>query len=125
MTRIQHGVRAIEDDAVVALAAEQNVTFDVCPISNVKLQVVPSMAEHPLRKLRAAGVRCTVSTDDPLVFGNSLSDDYAALGQEGGFSRDELADIAVAGWDVADVDEDVRKAMQAEIERVRSSHINE
>ncbi|MEO6568267.1 MAG: adenosine deaminase, partial [Opitutaceae bacterium] len=79
VTRVQHGIRAIEDPAVVALARERGVTFDTCPISNVKLRVVPSMAAHPLRKLMQAGVRCTVSTDDPLIFGNSLTDEYAAL----------------------------------------------
>ena len=72
VTRIQHGVRAIEDPSVVALAAEQGVTFDVCPISNVRLQVFPSIAEHPIRRLGEAGVRCTVSTDDPLCFGNTV-----------------------------------------------------
>src|ERR1043165_8171809 len=51
VTRIQHGVRAIEDPAVVKLAAERGVTFDVCPISNVGLKVVPSLKDHPLRRL--------------------------------------------------------------------------
>jgi adenosine deaminase len=55
VTRVQHGVRAIEDPAVVALAAERGVTFDMTPISNVRLQVVPDMAAHPLRSLMAAG----------------------------------------------------------------------
>ena len=64
--RVQHGVRAVEDPAVVRLAAERGVTFDLCPISNVGLKVVPAMREHPIRRLMKARVRCTVSTDDPL-----------------------------------------------------------
>jgi adenosine deaminase len=125
VTRVQHGVRSIEDPAVVALAVERGITFDVCPISNVKLSVVPSMAEHPLRALRAAGVQCTVSSDDPLVFGNQVSDDYAALAEEGNFSLDELAEIAGAGWAVASVEASTKTAMLDEIERVRSSPIYE
>ncbi|HEY3757438.1 MAG TPA: adenosine deaminase [Opitutaceae bacterium] len=113
--RVQHGVRAIEDPAVVALAAELGVTFDVCPISNVRLGVVPSIAEHPLRRLRAAGVRCTVSTDDPLCFANTVVDEYVALATEGGFTPAELGEIARAGWEVADVPPAVRAAMIAEI----------
>ena len=101
--RVQHGVRAIADPAVVALARDRGATFDVCPISNVRLQVVPSLREHPLRRLMQAGVRCTVSTDDPLCFGNTLSGEYAALAAEAGFSRAELAGLARQGWEVADV----------------------
>ena len=117
-TRIQHGVRAIEDPAVVALAAERGVTFDVCPLSNVKLCVTRSLAEHPLRALTAAGVRCTLSTDDPLVFANTLNGEYAALAAEAGFTRGELARLAKNGWEVADVPAATRAAMLAEIDRL-------
>ncbi|ATC65452.1 adenosine deaminase [Nibricoccus aquaticus] len=116
--RVQHGVRAIEDPRVVALAVERGVTFDVCPISNVRLGVVRSLAEHPLRALMKAGVRCTVSTDDPLVFGNTLNGEYAALAGEAGFTRAELARVAKNGWAVASVPSAVRDAMCAEIDRV-------
>lgn len=117
-TRIQHGVRAAEDPAVVALAAERGVTFDVCPLSNVKLCVSPSLAEHPLRALTAAGVRCTISTDDPLVFANTLNGEYAALAAEAGFTRAELAQLARNGWEVASVPAATRVAMIAEIDRL-------
>ena len=117
-TRIQHGVRAIEDPSVVRLAAERGVTFDLCPISNVKLGVVPSMASHPLRALMAAGVNCTVSTDDPLVFANTLADEYLALARDLRFTRGELAQIAKNGWAVASIPEAVKRARIAEIDSV-------
>ncbi len=116
--RVQHGVRAVEDPAVVALAAAEGVTFDVCPISNVRLQVVPSLAEHPLRRLVAAGINCTISTDDPLVFANRISDEYHALATEAGFTWAELAHLAQNGWRVADVPETTRTRMIAEIDRI-------
>jgi adenosine deaminase len=109
VTRIQHGVRAIEDPAVVRLAVERGVTFDICPISNVGLKVVPSMKEHPLRRLLEAGVRCTVSTDDPLCFANSITEEYETLGRELTFTHAELARIASNGWEVADVSPAMRK----------------
>jgi adenosine deaminase len=118
VTRVQHGVRAIEDPAVVALARARDVTFDVCPISNVRLSVVPSMAEHPIKKLLAAGVRCTVSTDDPLVFANTVNDEYTMLAGDLGFTRAELAQVARNGWEVALVDAAQRAAALAEIERL-------
>lgn len=119
--RVQHGVRAIEDRAVVQLAAEHDVTFDVCPISNVKLKVFPDIQSHPLRDLMTAGVRCTLSSDDPLVFGNQVSDDYLAMAQEGSFSKSELAQLARNGWDVADMPSDEREARIAEIDRVEAA----
>ena len=118
VNRIQHGVRAIEDPAVVQLAAERGVTFDVCPISNVGLRVVQSMREHPLRRLMKAGVRCTVSTDDPLNFGNSVVEEYTGLALEMNFTRSELGEVARNGWAVADVPEEARSAALAEINRL-------
>lgn len=121
VTRVQHGVRAIEDPEVVRLAVERGATFDTCPISGVKLGVYDSHALHPLRALLAAGVNCTVSTDDPLVFGNTLEDEYRALAAEAGFTRAELARVAANGWRVADVPEGTRAAMWAEIARLEQA----
>jgi adenosine deaminase len=121
VTRIQHGVRAAEDPAVVRLAADRGVTFDVCPLSNVGLQVVPSMKEHPIRRLMMAGIRCTVSTDDPLCFANTVNDEYGALANELTFTRAELAQVARNGWEVADVTPAVRKTMLREIDAIAAS----
>ncbi len=119
--RVQHGVRAIEDPAVVKLAVERDVTFDLCPISNVGLKVAPSIAEHPIRRLMLAGVRCTVSTDDPLCFANTVNEEYATLAKELTFTRAELAQVARNGWEVADVKPELRKKMLSDIERLVAS----
>ena len=121
VTRIQHGVRAIEDPAVMRLASERGVTFDVCPISNVRLQVVRTMADHPIRRLMQAGIRCTVSTDDPLCFGNKVVDEYTALADGLGFTKAELAQTARNGWEVADVSPATRRAALDEIQRLASA----
>jgi adenosine deaminase len=119
--RIQHGVRAIEDPAVVKLAAERGVTFDICPISNVGLKVVPAMKDHPLRRLMQAGVRCTVSTDDPLCFANSITEEYETLARDLTFTHAELAQVARNGWEVADVTPAVRDAALDTIKRLAGS----
>lgn len=117
-TRVQHGVRAVEDPAVLALAKARGVTFDVCPISNVKLGVYPSLDKHPLRQLMQAGVNCTVSTDDPLTFANTVTDEYLALAKELAFTKAELAQIAKNGWTVADVPAEIRNKAIGEINRL-------
>ncbi|MBM3854596.1 MAG: adenosine deaminase, partial [Verrucomicrobia bacterium] len=119
--RVQHGVRAVEDPAVVELAAGEEVTFDVCPISNVGLQVVPSLRDHPIRRLMQAGVRCTVSTDDPLCFANSITEEYEGLARELNFTRAELAQVARNGWEVAAVAPAVRAEMLAAIARLEAT----
>ncbi len=116
--RISHGVRAIEDAAVVRLAADTGTIFDVCPISNVGLRVVPTMSAHPIRLLMQAGVRCTVSTDDPLNFANSINEEYATLVRELSFTTGELAQVARNGWAAAAVPAKLRAKMIAEIDRV-------
>ena len=113
--RVQHGVRAIEDPAVVRLAGERGATFDMCPLSNVALRVVGSIREHPIRRLMEAGIRCTVSTDDPLCFANTVVGEYEALADGLGFGASELARIAQNGWEVADVPRETRDAVLGEI----------
>lgn len=99
--RIEHGVRAGEDPALVAELARSGIGLDVCPISNHKLMPGVTLAAHPIRQLFDAGVKVTVSTDDPLSFGNSLTDDYVALAEHRGFTRAELTRLARNGFEVA------------------------
>jgi aminodeoxyfutalosine deaminase len=76
--RIRHGIRVMDDPGLVGEIAGRQVVLDVCPISNLRTGAVRSLAEHPLPHLVAAGVRCSVSTDDPEMFDTDLSRDYAA-----------------------------------------------
>lgn len=79
--RIDHGVRAIEDPALVDMLAQRQIPLGICPTSNLVLGVYPSMQEHPIEKLRAAGVRVSVNTDDPALLGASLVGEYALCRQ--------------------------------------------
>ncbi len=121
--RIQHGTRAVEDADVVRLAAQQGAVFDMCPISNVGLKVVPSIKDHPIRRLMEAGVRCTVSTDDPLCFANTLTEEYETLAAELTFTRTELAQVARNGWHVADVSAEERAKMIAVIDGILAAAV--
>jgi aminodeoxyfutalosine deaminase len=76
--RVRHGIRAVEDDALVDELRDRGLVLDVCPVSNLRTGAVASLAEHPLRRLVTAGVRCSVSTDDPAMFDTDLTRDYEA-----------------------------------------------
>jgi adenosine deaminase len=92
--RVDHGIRAVEDSALVADLAASGVPLDVCPTSNVRLGVVASLAAHPVERLRAAGVRVSVNTDDPLLFGTSLAGEYQRCAHTFGWDRSVLGAIA-------------------------------
>ena len=102
--RLQHGTRAVESAELVRRLRDEGAVLDMCPISNLKLGVVPSLAEHPVRRFFDEGVAVTVSTDDPLSFGNTLSEEYIVLHQELGFSYAELGNVAENGFRNADAD---------------------
>ncbi|HVT71534.1 MAG TPA: adenosine deaminase [Lacunisphaera sp.] len=99
--RIEHGIRALEDPAVVAEIKRRGIALDVCPISNHKLVPGVTLANHPIRELFDQGVKVTLSSDDPLSFGNTVVDEYVALAEHRGFTRGELVQLARNGFAVA------------------------
>ncbi|HEY6511148.1 MAG TPA: adenosine deaminase [Burkholderiaceae bacterium] len=92
--RIDHGVRAIEDPAVVALLVERQIPLGICPTSNLKLGVYPSIADHPIDRLRRAGVAVSINTDDPALLGASLVGEYTLCAQAFGWSDEDVRAIA-------------------------------
>lgn len=116
--RIEHGVRASEDAALVAELARNGVGLDVCPISNHKLMPGVTLATHPIRQLFDVGVKVTVSTDDPISFGNTLTDDYVALAEHRGFTRRELAQFARNGFELALLSDAQKAPLLAELDAI-------
>jgi adenosine deaminase len=93
-TRIQHGIRAIEDPELVAHLVDAGICLDVCPSSNVLLGVVPVLDAHPLPALLRAGVPCTINADDPTILEVSILGEYITARDVLGLTDDELADCA-------------------------------
>ncbi|MBB2976033.1 adenosine deaminase [Microbacterium endophyticum] len=92
--RILHGVRASEDETLVAELAERGIPLDVCLTSNVILGVVDDLSQHPLPALLAAGVRCSINADDPILFGPGLLGEYIAAREQVGLTDEQLAECA-------------------------------
>ena len=92
--RIDHGNRALEDEALVARLVAEGMTLTVCPLSNLKLCVVDTLADHPLDRMLALGLKATVNSDDPAYFGGYVADNYRAVAQARGLSRADLVTLA-------------------------------
>jgi adenosine deaminase len=97
VARIDHGVRAMEDQALVGRLAREQVPLTVCPLSNVRLRVVDDLAHHPLRRMLDKGLMVTVNSDDPAYFGGYVNENYRASAQALGLARDEIAAIVRNG----------------------------
>jgi hypothetical protein len=94
MDRILHGIRAVEDEALILRLASSGVCLDVCPSSNVLLGVVPDMDSHPLPAFSNAGVRCSLNADDPLLFGVGILDEFVGAREQMLLDDDDLAMLA-------------------------------
>ncbi|MBX7078056.1 MAG: adenosine deaminase [Nannocystaceae bacterium] len=92
--RIDHGVRCLEDAALVRELAARAVPLTVCPLSNVRLGVVDRMSAHPLQRMLDAGLHVTINSDDPAYFGGYLGDNYAAVREAFALDRDSLSRLA-------------------------------
>ncbi|NQX28974.1 adenosine deaminase [Microbacteriaceae bacterium VKM Ac-2854] len=114
--RVQHGVRAIEDPRLVAELAVRGIPLDVCPTSNVLLDVVDELAAHPLPRLIDAGVRCTINADDPLIFGPDILAEYELCRSAFGLTDEQLAACAWASIEVTRAPSDVKTAARAGID---------
>ncbi|MGH9293619.1 MAG: adenosine deaminase [Acidimicrobiales bacterium] len=115
--RIQHGIRATEDPALMERLAREGVCLDVCPTSNVCLGVVASLETHPLPDLLGAGIACSLNGDDPLFFGAELLDEYRIARERLGLSDEQLAAIARASVESSGAPEELKTSACARIDQ--------
>lgn len=94
VTRIDHGVRILEDPDLVARFVEEQIPLTVCPLSNVKLRVVPTLTDHPLKRMLEAGLAVTINSDDPAYFGGYIAENYAASVAALDLSDDQVLTLA-------------------------------
>ncbi|HEX8655702.1 MAG TPA: adenosine deaminase [Allosphingosinicella sp.] len=92
--RLDHGNRSLEDPALVGRLAREQMTLTVCPLSNLKLCVVGDMADHPIDRMLALGLRATINSDDPAYFGGYINDNYLAAAAGRGLDAGQLATLA-------------------------------
>lgn len=115
--RIDHGVRSLEDERLVGRLVDQQTPLTVCPLSNVKLRVFPSLRAHNLKQMLDRGLLVTVNSDDPAYFGGYVADNFAASGAALGLSRDQLLSLARNSFLASFLREEQQRAYLDELDR--------
>jgi adenosine deaminase len=92
--RIDHGVRCVEDAAVVARLRDARTPLTVCPLSNVALRVVDKLADHQLPAMLGAGLNVTLNSDDPAYFGGGMLANFSACAEAFGWNRDTFRQLS-------------------------------
>ncbi|MEU0071634.1 adenosine deaminase [Streptomyces sp. NPDC006332] len=116
--RIDHGLRCMEDEKLVARLVRDRIPLTLCPLSNVRLRAVDVLAEHPLPAMLAAGLLCTVNSDDPAYFGGYAGDNFDAVRRTLGLGEDQLRELARNSFVASflEHDEERRARYLAEVE---------
>lgn len=120
--RIEHGVRCLESPVLVERLARDRVPLTVCPLSNVRLRVFETMAEHPLKRMMDAGLVVTINSDDPAYFGGYITDNYMAAAEALGLNARDLAALAGASFEASFLDEDAKDARITEVREYAAAH---
>lgn len=116
--RIEHGIRSLEDPALVDRLVRDAIPLTVCPLSNVALRVVDRLENHPLKRMREAGMRVTINSDDPAYFGGYIDDNYREAAAALSLDRADLVEIARTSIESSFADEGQRRAM---LDRLRTA----
>jgi adenosine deaminase len=115
--RLGHGIRSIDDPALLDHLRARGVVLDVSPTSNVRTGAVANIEAHPLRRLFDAGIQVTLNTDDPTFFNTTLNDEYRQAARVFGFNTTELTTLALNGARAAFLPEDQKQTLLREIEQ--------
>lgn len=116
--RIDHGLRCMEDPELVDRLVSERIPLTLCPLSNVRLRAVDTLEDHPLPAMMAAGLLCTVNSDDPAYFGGYVGDTFHAVHEALGLDREQLRTLARNSFEAAflDHDEERRARYLCEVE---------
>jgi adenosine deaminase len=121
VSRVDHGVRSLDDPKLVAHLVEQRIPLTVCPLSNLRLRVVPSLAAHPLKRMMDAGLMCTCNSDDPAYFGGYVGDNFVQTAAALSLTDQQLVTLARNSFEASFIDDALRRQYLAELDAVVAS----
>lgn len=114
--RVDHGIRCLDDQALVQRLVEEQMPLTVCPLSNIRLRAVDTMADHPLPQMLEKGLKVSVHSDDPAYFGGYMDANFASLMESFNFSTEQLATLASNSFESTFLDEASKQELLAEVQ---------
>jgi adenosine deaminase len=118
VSRVDHGVRSLEDPTLVERLRRERMPLTVCPLSNVRLRVVSALAEHPLKRMLEAGLMVTCNSDDPPYFGGYVGDNFRETAAALALSDEQLIGLARNSFEASFIDDAMKRSYLAEIDAV-------
>jgi adenosine deaminase len=118
VARIDHGIHSLDDPTLVGRLAREQVPLTVCPLSNLRLRVVDTLAHHPVRRMLDKGLMASVNSDDPAYFGGYVNQNYLAVSQALALSREEIVALVRNGINAALMPAAQKAKVVAEVDRV-------
>jgi len=119
--RIDHGNRALEDEALTQRIAREGIALTVCPLSNLKLCVVEDLKDHPMRKMLDAGLKATMNSDDPAYFGGYMNENFLQLTEALNLTKEEVVTLARNGFEAAFIPDDDKQVLIDKLEAYQAS----
>ncbi len=111
VSRVDHGNHALEDKKLIRELVDRKTPLTVCPLSNLKLKVVPDLKKHPLRKMLEKGLVATINSDDPAYFGGYVNENYLAIAQALDLSQEEILLLAKNSFTASFLHEEEKREM--------------
>lgn len=114
--RVDHGIRCLDDQELVQRLVAEQMPLTVCPLSNIRLRAVDTMADHPLPAMLEAGLKVSVHSDDPAYFGGYMDANFASLIQTFNFSTEQLAQLARNSFESSFISDSAKRERLAEVD---------
>lgn len=121
VSRVDHGNRSLEDEALVGRLAREKIALTVCPLSNLRLRVIDDLTRHPLRRMLDKGLAVTVNSDDPAYFGGYVNENYRAVTDALRLTRDEIIAIVRNGFEASLMPVAAKAGAIAELDRIAAA----
>ena len=124
VSRVDHGNNSLNDPKLIQILAEKRMPLTVCPLSNFKLQVVPNLDLHPIRRMLELGLCATVNSDDPAYFGGYMNENYLALEKHLKLTKDEIVTLTKNAFEASFVSSDKKHMFLEKVERFAQQEID-
>ena len=122
VSRIDHGNRSLEDEALIKRLVDMQIPLTVCPLSNLKLKVVKDMKDHPLKKMLQLGLKATVNSDDPAYFGGYMNENFQAVTEALDLSKAELLQLSRNAFEGSFAGEDLKQRLLQKLDEFEANN---